>query len=71
MLTVTILNITTFSMVLWLFLLHLMEIFPKTNNFGNKTIFKHCITVVKYIDTTINTKFSTVKHYLTNCNTTN
>ena len=61
-------NISTFSTVLYLFLLYLMEIFPKTHNFWNKTIVKHCLTVVKYFETPIKTKFSMVNHYLTNCN---
>ena len=46
-----------------------MQIFPKENLFFNKTIVKHCLPAVKYFETTINTKFSTVNHYLTNCNT--
>ena len=70
-LTVSIFNISTFSMVLCFFLLHLMKIFPKARNFCNKTVVKHCLLVVKYSETTINTKFSTVNHYLTNCNTKN
>ena len=64
-------TISTFSMVLCPFLLHLMEIFPKAHNFLNKTIVKHCLFAVKYLETTISTKFSTVNHYLTNCNTKN
>ena len=46
-----------------------MEIFPKTHNVWNKTIVKHCLTVVKYFETMINTKFSMVNPYLTNRNT--
>ena len=68
-LNISILNISTFSMVLCLFLLYLMEIFPKTHDFWSKNIVKHCSTVVKYVETTINSKFSTVNHYLTNDNT--
>ena len=68
-LTVSIFNISAFWMVLCLFLPHLMEIFPKTHNFRNKTIVKPCLTAVKYFETTINTKFSTVNHYLTNSKT--
>ena len=36
-----------------------------------KNIVKHCSTVVKYFETTISTKMSTVNHYLINCNTKN
>ena len=65
-------NISTFWMVLCFCLLHLMEIFPeKTDNFWSKTIAKPFLTVVKYFETMINTKFSTVNYYLTNCNTKN
>ena len=70
-LTISISNISTFSMVLCLFLLHLMEIFPKVHDFSNKNIVKHCSTIVKYFDTTINTKFPTVNHYLTSYRTKN
>ena len=70
-LTVSFFNISTFSMALCLLLLYLMEIFPKTHNFWNKTIVKQCLTVVKYFETTINTKFLMVNHYLPNCNTEN
>ena len=68
-LTFGIFNISTFSMVLYLFLLHLMEIFQKTHNFWDKTIVKPYLTVVKYFETAINTKFSAINHYLTNFNT--
>ena len=68
-LTFGIFNISTFSMVLCLFLLNLMEIFQKTHNFWDKTIVKPYLTVVKYFETTINTKFSAINHYLTNFNT--
>ena len=51
------------------FLLHIMEVFPKTHNFWNKTIVQSFLTVVKYFETTIKTKFLTVNHYLTNCST--
>ena len=34
-----------------------MEIFPKAHNFWKKTVINHCLTVVKYFETTINTKF--------------
>ena len=68
-LTVSIFNISAFWMVLCFFLLHLMEIFPKTHNVWNKIIIKPCLTAVKYLETTINTKFSTVNHYLTNSKT--
>ena len=64
-------NIFTCSMVLCSFLLHLMQIFPKENHFLNKTIVKRCLFAVKYFETRSSTKFSTVNHYLTNCNTTN
>ena len=70
-LTDSIFNISTYSMVLYSFLLHLMEISPKAHNFLNKTISKPCSFAVNYFETTINTKFSTVKHYLTNSNTKN
>ena len=70
-LIVSIFNFSTFSIVLCLFLLRLMESFPKAHNFSSKTTVKHCLTVVKYFETTMNTKFSTVNHYLTNCNTKN
>ena len=70
-LTVSIFNISTFSMVLCLFLLDLMEIFRKSHNFSNKTIVKHYLTVVGYFETMTNIKLSTINHYLTNCNTKN
>ena len=70
-LTDSIVNISTLSMVLCSFLLHLMEIFPKAHNYLNKAIVKHCLFAVKYFETRINAKFSTVNHYLTNCNTKN
>ena len=70
-LTVCIFNISTFSMVLCGFLLHIVNIFPKTNNFWNKKVVKHCLTVVNYLGKAINTNFSTVNHYLTNWNTKN
>ena len=70
-LTVSIFNISTFSMISCFSLFHLTEIFPKRHNSLNKTIVKHCLFVVKYLETTINTNFLTVKHYLTNCNTKN
>ena len=66
-LTISIFNISNLSIVLCLFLLHLMKIFQKTHNFCNKTIVKHCLTLDKYCENMINTKFSTVNHYLTNC----
>ena len=44
-----------------------MKIFPKTHKYGNKTIVKHFLTFVKYFERMINTKFSTVSHYITNC----
>ena len=50
---------------------HLMEIFPKTRNFWNKKIVKHCLTIIKYFETTTNTKSSTANHYLTNFYTKN
>ena len=46
-LPVSIFNIFTFSMVLRLILLHLMEVFPKAQNFWNKTTVKHWLFVVK------------------------
>ena len=46
-LTYDIFDISTFSMVLCLFLLHVMEIFPITPNFWEKNIVKHCLTVIK------------------------
>ena len=46
-LPVSILNIFTFSMVLRLILLHLMEIFPQAQNFWIKTTVKHRLFVVK------------------------
>ena len=70
-LTIRVFHISTFSKLLCLFLLHLMEIFPKTHDFCSKNIAKHCSTVAKYFETTTNTKFSTVKQYLTNSNTKN
>ena len=68
-LTSSIFKISTFTIVLCLFLPHRIEIFPKTHDFWNKNIVKHCSTVVKYFETKINTKFSTVNHYFTNNNT--
>ena len=68
-LTVGVFNISTISMVLCLFLLHLMQIFPKAHNFWKKTFVKHCLTVVEYFETTINTMFLTFTYYLTNCRT--
>ena len=67
-LTVNIFKLSTFSMVWFLLLLHLMKIHTKTDNFWNKTIVKHFLTAVKYFETTINTKFSMLNHYLTNYN---
>ena len=63
---------STFLLFEWFyacFLIHIMEIFPKTHNFRNKTIVKSFLIVVKYFETTIKTKFLTVNHYLTNCST--
>ena len=68
-LTVSIFNVSSFSIVLCLFLLHLMKMFGKTHNFWSKTIVKHWLTVVKNFETMINTKSSTVNHYLINYNT--
>ena len=47
--TVGVFDVSTFSMVWWLFSLHLMKIFPMTHNFWEKNIVKHCKTVVKYV----------------------
>ena len=55
-LTDGIFNISTFSMVLCSFLLSLMKIFSNAHHFLNKTIVKHSLFPVKYIETTINTK---------------
>ena len=49
----------------------LKQIYTKTHNLSDKAIVKHLLTVVEYIQTTINKKFSTVNHYLTNCRTKN
>ena len=46
-LTVGIFDISTFSMGLCFFSLHLMEIFLMTQNFWEKNIVKHWLTVVK------------------------
>ena len=70
-LTIGIFNISTFSMVSNLFSLHLMYNFPKTHDFCHKHILKHCSTVVKYFKTTINTEFSIVNRYWSNCKTKN
>ena len=70
-LIVGIFNISAFSIVLGLFLLHLTEIFPITHSFWKKNIVKRSLTVVKQFETTINTEFTAVNHYLTNCKTIN
>ena len=70
-LTISFFNISTFSMFLCLFLLHITETFPKTHEFCNRKIVNHCSTVVKYFETTIKLKFSMVNHYLTKYNTKN
>ena len=69
-LTVSIFYVSTFSMVLCFFASSNGDL-SKTHNFLNKTIFKHRLFVLKYSETAINTKFSTVNHYLTNLNTKN
>ena len=70
-LSVGIFNISTFSMALCLFSLHLMEIIPMAHKFWKKNIVKHSVTVVKWFETTITTKCTTVNHYLSNCSTKN
>ena len=70
-LTDSIFKISTFSMVLCSSFLHHIEIFPKAHNFLNKAIVKQCSFVVNYFERTINTKFSTVNHCLTNSDTKN
>ena len=71
MLIVSIFNISTFSMALSFFLLQLIKMFPETHNFWNKEMVKHCLTMVKYFEATIKTKFLLANHYLTNSNTKN
>ena len=68
-LTLGIFNISAISMILCLFSLHLMKIFAIAHLFWNKNIAKHCITMINELETTINTKFTTVNHYFTNCKT--
>ena len=46
-LTVGICDISTFSMVLWLFVLHLMGIFLMTYSFWERNIVYQCLTVAK------------------------
>ena len=46
-LTVVIFNISAFSIVLCLFLLHRIEIFTIAHNFWKKYTVKHCLIVVK------------------------